>query len=156
MAGRFVTRLVVAQGAAAERARGPVCDAVGVPQPQALLTNEAHVAFLLSEEAAGTASSRESIASRPSVYRQFVQRLERCLRSCVDGGNGRARLGEQLELLIERGEGDQPAHRAGSLDDREAAPVALGPAMGGEQAGEAGRVDEAQGGEIEHEPARLR
>src|SRR3954463_8199369 len=108
MGGRFVTRVLVAQGPAAERARCPVCDAVGVPQPQALLTNEAHVAFLLSEEAAGTASSRESIASCQTVYRQLVQELEGALKSRVHGSRGGAGLGEQLELLVECGEGDQP------------------------------------------------
>src|SRR4051794_12977950 len=155
MAGRFVTRLVVAQGAAAERARCPVCDAVGVPQPQALLTNEAHVAFLLSEEAAGTASSRESIASCQTVYRPLVQELEPGLKSGVHRGHGGARLREQLELLVERREGDQAAHGAGALDDREAPPVALGAAVGGEQPREAGRVDEAQRREVEHKPARV-
>src|SRR3954454_17173083 len=121
MAGRFVTRLVVAQGAAAERARCPVCDAVGVPQPQALLANEAHVAFLLSEEAAGTASSRESIASRQTVYRAIGQILKFC--SGEDRGRGRVGVREHLEMVVERGHGDEAPDRAGALHDDQAPPV---------------------------------
>src|SRR5215208_4061010 len=56
--------LVVAQRAAAERACGPVADAIGVPQPQALLTNEAHVVCLLSRRRRG---QRPASASPPDI-----------------------------------------------------------------------------------------
>ena len=66
------------------------------------------------------------------------------------------RLADHLEAHVERGQREQALDRAAAAHDDEAAAVTRGPPLQREHAAEAGRVEEVERPQVEHDAARLR